>query len=313
MKGLNEKIEYLKRLTGVDILLHGSGDNNGDGKRVFIPIISRGKNVYASVPVDTDVALKNLIAAYFVDTETKSHANESERIIFRMLSGIASADEIARLDEKMCGKKYFAVLFKTYDSAKWSELISYLTALSSERDLLIKTEVNGLMYLKYCDGSYGGSEELAEVLRSGICGDRKINLTVVSGGSVSGADSLVSAYSRLLTAYSSCDGEVRHYRDCLLSEIVKTLPQKDAKKFAEYISEGKIRKGLSYELIETANVFLECDLSVAATAKKLFLHRNTLAARLDKIKQEIGLDIKKYRQAVLFELIMNLRKALGEN
>ena len=133
-----------------------------------------------------------------------------------------------------------------------------------------------------------------------------------SGGAAYGADSVVSAYSRAVTAQLSQEGAVRHYRDCAMSELLKKLPGRELKNYLDYLSEGGAVLSLSPELKETARVFLDCDLSVAAAAKKLYLHRNTLAARLDKIRADTGLDIRFFRQAQLYELISALSSAIKQ-
>lgn len=310
MKTFIEKTEYLKRVTGLDISAETGAVSGREGGRVYVNVVSSGKNRLVSLPASTDRAVINLISAYFADTDLKFGAKEEERIVYRMIQGAAASEEILRLDRIMSGKKYFAVLLKTRDSGKWSELVAYIAALSGSEDILIKTEVNALFYLKYCDGAYGGSEELAEVLYDGITGDGKISLAVVSGGTVCGADGVVPAYSRTLAACGNEICGVRHYRDCALALLMRLVPQKDLKNFIDCIAPGKGKINIEPELAETAKVFFECGLSVSAAAKKLFLHRNTLAARLDRIERETHLDIRKFREAQLFDLLTSIDKII---
>ena len=62
------------------------------------------------------------------------------------------------------------------------------------------------------------------------------------------------------------------------------------------------------ELLNTIEQFLQCDLNLSETAKKLFIHRNTLIYRLDKIKKETGFDIKNFNQAMVFSIIFLIWK-----
>ena len=62
------------------------------------------------------------------------------------------------------------------------------------------------------------------------------------------------------------------------------------------------------ELLNTIEQCLQCDLNLSHTAKKLFIHRNTLIYRLDKIKKETGFDIKNFNQAMLFSIIFLIWK-----
>ena len=60
--------------------------------------------------------------------------------------------------------------------------------------------------------------------------------------------------------------------------------------------------------INTAEEFLENSLNVSETSRKLYLHRNTLTYRLDKIERATGLNIRKFSDAVTFRLITILSK-----
>ena len=60
------------------------------------------------------------------------------------------------------------------------------------------------------------------------------------------------------------------------------------------------------EMISTAEEFLENSLNVSETSRKLFLHRNTLMYRLDKIEKLTGLNLRNFSDAVTFRLITML-------
>lgn len=55
------------------------------------------------------------------------------------------------------------------------------------------------------------------------------------------------------------------------------------------------------ELTSTATLFFENDLNISIASKCGFMHRNTLIYRLDKIEKQIGLDIRNFKDAVIFK------------
>lgn len=55
------------------------------------------------------------------------------------------------------------------------------------------------------------------------------------------------------------------------------------------------------ELVNTVKLFFNHNLNISITSKAGFMHRNTLIYRLDKIKKMIGLDVKTFNEAVVFE------------
>jgi DNA-binding PucR family transcriptional regulator len=54
------------------------------------------------------------------------------------------------------------------------------------------------------------------------------------------------------------------------------------------------------ELINTIEEFVDCGLNISDAARKLYVHRNTLIYRLDKIYKETGFDIREFKEATVF-------------
>ena len=61
---------------------------------------------------------------------------------------------------------------------------------------------------------------------------------------------------------------------------------------------------LTDEIRETAERFFEADLNLSVAARQMFMHRNTLTYRLDRIQRETGLDLRKFEDAAVFRLLM---------
>jgi carbohydrate diacid regulator len=66
------------------------------------------------------------------------------------------------------------------------------------------------------------------------------------------------------------------------------------------------------EMVGTAEEFLRCSLNVSETSRNLYMHRNTLLYRLDKIERATGLNIRLFPDAVSFRVLMILHKLLGK-
>ena len=59
-------------------------------------------------------------------------------------------------------------------------------------------------------------------------------------------------------------------------------------------------------MLDTVRVFFDNDLNLTAASKQLFIHRNTLNYRLDKIKKDFGLDLRSFRDAVIFKSVSEM-------
>ena len=70
------------------------------------------------------------------------------------------------------------------------------------------------------------------------------------------------------------------------------------------------RPTLDQETLFTINKFFENNLNVSETSRKLFVHRNTLVYRLEKIKKLTGLDLREFDDAIIFKVALMVKKYL---
>ena len=62
------------------------------------------------------------------------------------------------------------------------------------------------------------------------------------------------------------------------------------------------------EMMATMEKFMECSLNVSETSRQLFIHRNTLVYRLDRMQKLTGLDLRNFDDAITFKLAMMVSK-----
>lgn len=92
-----------------------------------------------------------------------------------------------------------------------------------------------------------------------------------------------------------------------LERILNVLPDSEKKKVIESILKRNDYM-MDTETTITLEEFFKKDCNVSETAKSLFIHRNTLLYRLDKFKQETGLDVRRFNDAILVKIFMLLYK-----
>lgn len=91
----------------------------------------------------------------------------------------------------------------------------------------------------------------------------------------------------------------------LLNIIADYVPLKDVLAFSNELIDDKFRGIMeNEEMARCVEYFFECDLNVAETSRKSFLHRNTLLYRLDRIQGLTGLNIRHFDDAVTFKILM---------
>ncbi|XEC94850.1 PucR family transcriptional regulator [Paenibacillus tarimensis] len=92
-----------------------------------------------------------------------------------------------------------------------------------------------------------------------------------------------------------------------LERLLNSIPEHQRGRFMEQLL-NRSDVMLEPEILMTLETFFGLDCNVSETAKKLYIHRNTLLYRLDKLKQETGLDVRVFSEAVLVKIILLLYK-----
>ncbi|MGF9700674.1 PucR family transcriptional regulator [Paenibacillus sp. MABNR03] len=95
--------------------------------------------------------------------------------------------------------------------------------------------------------------------------------------------------------------------DLHLERLVESIPEQQRLRFIKETGKDTTIFDDS-ETLATLETYFSLDCNVSETAKRLFIHRNTLIYRLDKIKQEIGYDVRSFESAVLVRLLLLMYK-----
>ena len=101
------------------------------------------------------------------------------------------------------------------------------------------------------------------------------------------------------------------YEDLGIGRLIYQLPTTLCELFlAEVFKKGTI-EDLDQEILLTIQKFFENNLNVSETSRQLYVHRNTLVYRLDKIQKITGLDLRIFDQAIIFKVAMMVNKYLS--
>ena len=104
---------------------------------------------------------------------------------------------------------------------------------------------------------------------------------------------------------------VHDYQSLLMPRFLSELPPELALRYHRQLFSPETSRLLSEELLETASTFFDKDLNLSDTARQLYIHRNTLTYRLDKIMKITGLDLRHFDDAVTFRMLLEMKKCNG--
>lgn len=104
------------------------------------------------------------------------------------------------------------------------------------------------------------------------------------------------------------DKEVIAYSSLGIGRLIYQLPLPLCKMFIKEIFENKSPDDFDEETLTTIDKFFENSLNVSETSRQLFIHRNTLVYRLDKLQKSTGLDIRVFEDAITFRIALMVVK-----
>ena len=214
--------------------------------------------------------IQNLLVAYNERFDKDKDGNELEKI--RSLFGGKSKDFVTAVDEKNIIVVKELAENETYDDLrKTAEVILNL----------FRSEADGVHI------AYGTViNELKEVSRS--YKEARMALDV---GKIFFEERNIIAYSQLG-----------------IGRLIYQLPIPLCKMFIKEIFDGKSPDDFDEEILSTINKFFENSLNVSETSRQLYIHRNTLVYRLDKLQKSTGLDLRVFEDAITFKIALMVVK-----
>lgn len=108
------------------------------------------------------------------------------------------------------------------------------------------------------------------------------------------------------------DSRVVNYANLGIARLIYHLPITLCEMYMDEVFKSGTIDSLDHETLFTIQKFFENNLNVSETSRKLFVHRNTLVYRLDKIKKLTGLDLREFESAIVFKVALMVHKYLEE-
>lgn len=107
------------------------------------------------------------------------------------------------------------------------------------------------------------------------------------------------------------DKSVISYENLGIGRLIYQLPTTLCDMFLQEVFKKGSLESLDRETLMTIQCFFDNNLNVSETSRKLFVHRNTLVYRLEKIRKLTGLDLREFEHAITFKVALMVKKYLS--
>lgn len=161
-------------------------------------------------------------------------------------------------------------------------------------------------------------EKLARSIIDTLTSELNIKAVVGIGTTVLGVKELARSFKEAQVSLEvskvfDTDKTIVSYDNLGIARLIYQLPTTLCEMFLNEVFKRGSIESLDRETLFTIQKFFENNLNVSETSRKLFVHRNTLVYRLEKIKKLTGLDLREFDHAIVFKVALMVRKYLTAN
>ena len=185
------------------------------------------------------------------------------------------------------------------------------------QDFVLSINELDIAVVKQISGSTTAEEleKLASTMEETLKNELRIKTVIGIGTIADHLRELADSYKEAQTAIEvgkvfDTEKSIMHYENLGIGRLIYQLPTTLCEIFLSEVFKKNSIDSLDQETLFTINKFFENNLNVSETSRKLFVHRNTLVYRLEKIKKLTGLDLRQFDHAIVFKVALMVRKYL---
>lgn len=183
----------------------------------------------------------------------------------------------------------------------------YVIAVGEQDIVIVKELVNGT--------SSAAIEQIAQSISDTLNTEFYCRVGIGIGTVVDNIKDLARSYKEAQIAIEvgkvfESEKEIISYENLGIGRLIYQLPTTLCEMFLSEVFKHGSLETLDKETLQTIQVFFDNNLNVSETSRKLFVHRNTLVYRLEKIKKLTGLDLREFDHAITFKVALMVRRYL---
>ena len=186
------------------------------------------------------------------------------------------------------------------------------------QDFVLSINETDIAIIKQIGGNVTAEdlEKMAVNIEDTLKNELRIKTIIGIGTVASHLRELADSYKEAQTAIEvgkvfDTEKSVMHYENLGIGRLIYQLPTTLCEIFLREVFKKNSLDSLDQETLFTINKFFENSLNVSETSRKLFVHRNTLVYRLEKIRKLTGLDLRQFDHAIVFRVALMVRQYLA--
>ncbi|HAP02857.1 MAG TPA: hypothetical protein DCQ87_02330 [Lachnospiraceae bacterium] len=278
-------VDELNQETGLDFSLKETGDDPKKTAKILTKLIHRYKGTENS----------GFFLKQFLLGEIREEEIEEKRVLYHF-------------DTDTC----WTVILLTFKQSYEPYMLRMISSLYVPgADRTVEMDPNHLVLVRQLKKEISQDElkEMAQIIVDTLGTEALISVKASYDRCYSDFKELPQSYRNVCSADAIGNlflesENVYGYHNLGLGKLIYTMPKDKCQEFLQdHLGDFDLSE-IDSETRNTIKVFFDCGLSLAETARVLYLHRNTLVYRIEKIEKQCGLDIRKFDDAIIMKIAL---------
>ncbi len=278
-------------------------------------VFAAGEDDAAATICSMAAVALNGAKAYFEEKHDKSAFVKSILSDNVLMGDIYVRAKELHFDSEVCRTVFLIRQESTADSG----VMDIVQTLHSDRhaDYVLSINETDVALVKQVAENISARDlyKIAKTIEEALATELKVKVVIGIGTVVNHVRDLARSYQESQMAIEvgkvfETEHSVINYEALGIGRLIYQLPTTLCEMFLQEVFKKNPIDSLDQETLFTINKFFENNLNVSETARKLFVHRNTLVYRLEKIKKLTGLDLREFDDAITFKVALMVKKYL---
>lgn len=251
--------------------------------------------------------VRNLAAAYM---EQFDRNNFMQNILLGNMLVVDMYNKAQKLHIEQAERVVFVIDLERKKDTTAMELVKNLF-MTKAKDFVTEIDEQSIILIKDTRDLQGDEalSGLASMIVDNVQSEAMMRVRVGYGNRVNNLQDIARSYQEAKMALEVgrifyVEKDTIAYRYLGIGRLIYQLPMTLCEMFIHEVFGEEVPDVFTDEIMTTIQKFFENNLNISETARQLYVHRNTLVYRLERLEKTIGLDIRRFDDAMLFKIAM---------
>ena len=339
-KTLKDTLDGIKKISKVDLFVYDlSGkivaSTDGEDDKISDAVIKFAKSKKSDdeqsslcfyklatgqilVSKGKDAKIVGEMTAFQIEKLSSTESSDENEFLKKLISNdIMPADlknQTKQMGVEVKGKKC-VFIFESVHEQNGIVIEALKNALVEDTDLISDVDdknivlVKELVDTKDLDEASSIAYSIVDMLNTEIMQNARVAYSLV----ISNIKETASAYNEARIALDvakifRAEEQVVSYKEIGIEKLIYQMPLDTCREYLNDVFDGEMPEVFDNETAVTVEKMFENNLNISEAARQLFIHRNTLVYRVDKIKKSTGFDLREFEDAMMFKVVMMMKK-----